>query len=132
MVADIADSGEQLALEPDAFQQGAFLLAVFQKSGIVERMQAAGFGEALHQRLGLGVQKQHMHVHFLLFDLLQQRRQSLHAVGAAHVYADRDVAVAGLPQVLHQRVEQVGRKIVHAVITAVFQHVERNAFAGTG
>ena len=73
-----------------------------------------------------------MHVHALLPDLLQQRREALYTVRAAHVYADGDVAVTGMLQMFHQCSQQVGGQIVHAVKAAVFQYFECDTFAGTG
>ena len=67
VMADVGDLGEQFAFLADAFRQGLS----FVETGIAQRMQAACFGKAFDQRLGLRIEEQHMHVDVLLFDLLQ-------------------------------------------------------------
>ena len=39
---------------------------------------------------------------------------------------------AGSLQVLDQRGQQIGGQIVHAIVTAVLQYLERDALAGAG
>ena len=66
VVADVADFGEQFTLVADAFRKCT--------DTVTERVQAACLGKAFYQGIVLGIQEQHMHVHALLLDLLQQWR----------------------------------------------------------
>ena len=87
VVGERADFGEQLALRFDAFGQGARVVR--------QRMAAARFGEALDQRVGLGIEEQHAQI-----DRRARRssrdpgRQLFERRAAAHVDADRDASIA--------------------------------------
>jgi hypothetical protein len=54
-------------------------------------------------------------------------RQLAHRASAARIHAKGNMLMAGTGQRLEQRHYLGYREIVHAVIAAVFQHIERDA-----
>ena len=93
---------------------------------------AARFGKTAHQGSGGGIQKHHMQVQprgFEALQLLQLARQIGQAGGAARVNRNRHaLAVVGVLQA-HKVFQQLGRQVVHAVVTGVFQGVQSHGFA---
>ena len=85
----------------------------------------------LMQRVGLGVEKQHAHVDAARFQIGDVLRQLAERVAAARVDADGDARVAGALQEIDHRGQQPGRQIVDGVIGAVFERLQRHAFAGS-
>ena len=95
-------------------------------------MQAARFGEAFDQRIGLRIEEQQMHIQSSLLQQCDVLRQLLHAAAAAHIDADRDARVARLLEIVDQRGQQFGGQVVHAIETGIFQRLQCDAFAGAG
>ena len=123
-VAQVADVAEQFAFVRDAFRQRAI--------PVRERMPATGFGKALDQGFGLGIEEDQVHVDAALLELRQIARQFGQRRAAAYVDADRDAFVSFLRKKLHQAIEELGRQIVDAIVGAVLEHIERDALARTG
>ena len=115
VMAEVGQVGQQFALVLDRFGKGA--LAVRQ------RMAAAGFRVALHQRVGLGVEETQMHLDAAFAQFGQKAGKLGQRRAAAHVYAYGDALVTFFRKQPGQAHQQLGRQVVHAVVTAVLQHV---------
>ena len=100
-----------------------------------QRMTAAGFRETAHQGVGGGFQKQALQIDFASVALCHATQlvwQGVQVIGAAHIHGHRDPRSVVAQFEPHKVVEQLRRKVVHAVIAAVFEGVERHRFARTG
>ena len=112
---DIAQVGEQLALELDRLDEGA---------AVGERMGAPRLREAPHQRAGGGVEKDRLDGDAFAAQSRQQRQQVRQRVGAAHVDGDGDAPVAPLLLEAQEVAQQLRRQVVDAEESGVFERVQ--------
>ena len=84
----------------EGFEQLAFALDALRerRQAVGQRMAAPRLGEALHERVGLGFEEQHVRVADASAQRLHRAGQFVEALAAAHVDADRDARVARLVQ----------------------------------
>lgn len=118
---------EQFTLEFDGFQQRV-RLAIPVVAG--QRMAAAGFREAAHQRVRRGIQEQRMHGHAFRAQPAQLLRHQGQCRGAAHVHGNGHPVAVVLVLQRHEGREQLRGQIVHAVVARVFQRMQRHGLAG--
>ena len=123
-MAEFTDVAQQFALARDALGHG--------KPALAQWMAPPRLGETLDQGLVLGLQEQQPHVHPHLLECRDGLRQLAHRGAAARVHAQGDVVMAGAGKRFEQRHHQGDREVVHAVVAAVFQHIERDALTGAG
>ena len=90
------------------------------------------FGEAFDQRQCFRFEEDHAQVVTLRAQALDDFRQVGKAFAAARVDGDRDTGMPFAPQMIDQRPQHGQRQVVHAVVAAVLEHRDRDAFAGTG
>src|SRR6266404_9194979 len=103
-MAEVADVGEQFALALDALRQRALFVR--------ERMPAAGFGEALDQGVGLGIEENQVQVDAALAELQQIIGQFRQRRAAAYVDADGYTLLVLLREELCEPDQQFCRQVV--------------------
>ena len=121
---EFGDAGETNALLGDRFGQRALVAR--------QRVPAACFRVALAQRFGFRVEEEELHVVLLRAQRVELLRQCFDAAAAANVDGDGDLAVALLPELIDERLQQLRRQIVDAVVRSVLEQVEGDRLAGPG
>ena len=91
-------------------------------------------GAVLADERGLTLIPPYEHPHVMaafpeIGDLARQLGQGL---GAAQLHADGDAGMAGAGEIAHRLGEEPRRQIVHVIVGAVLEHVERHALARAG
>ena len=95
-------------------------------------MASACFGEAPYQRVVLCVEEQDAQIHARLPERVQGAWQELKRFSAARIDTDGDFFVAGFAQEIGCFGEQQDRQVVDAIVAAVFERLDGDAFARTG
>ncbi|MNC86085.1 hypothetical protein D3C83_17170 [compost metagenome] len=92
-------------------------------------MAPARLGEALDQRVGLGFEEQDPHVVSALAEIRDLPGQFGELRGGARVDAQRRAFPPARGQQIHRLPQQLQRQVVHVIVAAVLEHVERHALA---
>ena len=92
-------------------------------------MAAAGFGKAAHQRFGRGIEKQALHAHAFLANLLQLLGHQRQGGRAAHVDGNRQTVAMVHVFERDECGQQLGREIVHAVKTCILKSMQGHRFS---
>ena len=124
VMAEFGDAGEAYAFLGDGLGQRALVAG--------QRVPAPRLRVALAQRLGLRVEKEELHVVLLRTQRVELLRQRFNTAAAADVDGDGDFPVALLPELIDERLQQLRRQIVDAVVRGVLEQVEGDRFAGPG
>ena len=95
-------------------------------------MPAAGLGEAFDQGVGFGIEENQVQVDAALSELQQIAGQFGQRRAAAHIDADGYALQALLSEELREPDQQFRGQIVHTVVAAVFEDVQRNALSRSG
>jgi len=95
-------------------------------------MAAPGFGVALHQCIGAGVEKQHLHVVAQLAQLAHGVAQAGEAGAHTHVDRHGHLGVSFLFERQRHFQHVAHGQVVDAEIAGIFENVDGQRFAGTG
>ena len=116
VMAELGNTGQAHALFGNRFRQGAIVAR--------QRMPASRFRVALAQRFGLRVEKEKLDVVLLRAQGVELLRQGFDAAATANVDGDSDLAVALLTELIDERLQQLRRQIVDAIVRSVLKQVE--------
>ena len=108
-VGFVAQVHQQLAFQFNGLDQVALNIGV-DAEGIVarQRVAAPGFGIALNQGVGAGIQKKHAHIDIFLAHQIQLLRQQWQRGGTAHIHGNGDALFLALLLKLYKRAQQFG------------------------
>ena len=94
-------------------------------------MPAAGFGIALEQRFGFGVEEEKLKFKVVDAKRCQLLRKHRDAFAAATVDSHCYLVIALLSELVNQLLQQLRGQIVNAIVCRILKHVEGDRLAGT-